>query len=159
MTTHISHSMTYNGDMETVRAMVLDKGFREEVCEAQRVLRHEVSVTEDAEATIVRVEQVQGAAGLPSFATKLVGEEITIIRTETWRGVYADVEVVIPGKPGEIRGTATLVEDGASITEDVELDVNVRIPLVGGKVEKLIADMLIKALNKEEKVGCARLSS
>ncbi|WP_168929715.1 DUF2505 domain-containing protein [Nocardioides sp. GY 10127] len=158
MSTHLSHALTYAGDTDTVRALLLDPGFREEVATRQKVLRHDVEVSEDGSTTVVRVEQVQPATGLPSFATKLVGEEITIVRTETWRGGVADVEVVIPGKPGEMTGTATLTEDGDSVVQHVELEVTVRIPLVGGKVEKLIGDMLLKALRVEEKVGNERLA-
>ena len=38
-------------------------------------------------------------------------------------------------------------------TETVELAVTVRIPLVGGKIETMIADMVKYALDKEHEVG------
>ena len=35
---------------------------------------------------------------------------------------HADVEIAIPGKPGEMAGTATLVEAGGRTTERVDLE-------------------------------------
>ena len=43
-------------------------------------------------------------------------------------------------------------------TETVDLDVKVSIPLVGGKIEDLIADLLLKALKVENQVGRDYLS-
>ena len=64
----------------------------------------------------------------------------------------------IPGKPGEMEGTARLSESGGATTETVDLDIKVGIPLVGGKIEGLVSDMLLKALRAENKVGRDYLS-
>ena len=53
-------------------------------------------------------------------------------------------------------GSITLVEAGGTTTETVDVEITVNIPLVGGKIETLIADMLRKALRAEEQ-GRARL--
>jgi hypothetical protein len=55
-------------------------------------------------------------------------------------------------------GSISLAEDGGTTTETVEGEIAVNIPLVGGKIEKLIADMLRKALRAEEKVARDYLS-
>ena len=70
----------------------------------------------------------------------------------------ADIEVTIPGKPGEMKGTAVVVESGGTTTETVDMTVKVGIPLVGGKIEGLISDLLLKALKAENKVGRDYLS-
>ena len=56
-------------------------------------------------------------------------------------------------------GTAVLeaTADGGTV-ETVELVVKVRVPLVGGKLEGLIADLLLKALKAEHHVGRDYLS-
>ena len=66
--------------------------------------------------------------------------------------------MTIPGKPGEMKGTARLTESGGVTTETVDLDIKVGIPLVGGKIEGLIADLLLKALKVENRVGRDYLS-
>jgi len=42
---------------------------------------------------------------------------------------------------------------GETCVETVDLTIKVNIPLVGGKIEGLIADLLLKALKAEHKVG------
>jgi hypothetical protein len=55
-------------------------------------------------------------------------------------------------------GTARLHESGGTTTESVTMDVKVGIPLVGGKIEGLISDLLLKALKAENRVGRDYLS-
>jgi hypothetical protein len=157
----LKHDLTYDAPASTVAAMLADPAFREEVVEAQHVLRPDVSVTGDpaAGSGTVQVEQVQTAQGIPSFARKFVGDEIVIVQDETWTSpTGADLRVAIPGKPGKMVGTIRLTESGDTTTETVALDITVNIPLVGGKIEDLVSDMLLKALRTEQKVGRDYLS-
>lgn len=148
--------LTYDASLEEVAAMLTDRTFRELVLERMRVVRGSVTV----EGGVVTIEQVQSSSGLPSFATRLVGDEIRIVQVESWRTTErADVDIAIPGKPGEMAGTATLVESGGRTTERVDLEVTVRVPLVGGKIEGLVADMLGKALDTEHHTGVEWLAA
>ena len=159
MSRRVRHDLTYDAPASAVLAMLHDPAFREEVCDATGVLRHDVSVTETGGRTLVVIEQVQTAAGIPSFARKFVGDEIEIVQKESWTDdTRADVDVTIPGKPGHMRGTATLVESGGTTTEQVDLEIKVNIPLVGGKIEGLIADMLLSTLKVENTTGRDYLS-
>jgi uncharacterized protein YndB with AHSA1/START domain len=155
------HELTYDASPDQVFAMLADPAFREAVCDAQGVLRHTVTVTGDASAGTlqVSVDQVQAAEGIPSFARRFVGDEINVVQTESWSSPeHGDIRVTIPGKPGEMSGTARLSESGGTTTETVTLDIKVSIPLVGGKIEGLVADMLLKALRTENVVGRDYLS-
>jgi hypothetical protein len=125
------------------------------------VLRHQVTVTPavDGVGKEVVIEQVQSADDIPSFARKLVGDEITIVQKEIWTDAErGDVYVTIPGKPGDMKGTVRLDEAGGRTTESVNLEIKVGIPLVGGKIEGLVADLLLKALKTENAVGRDYLS-
>lgn len=160
MAKRITHDLTYDAPATAVLDMLLDPAFRERVAEATGCLRSSVDISRDGDGAEVTFEQVQPAQGIPSFARKLVGDEITIVQRETWTSpTHADVHVTIPGKPGEMEGTATLSESGGVTTERVELTINVRIPLVAGKIEGLVADMLREALEAENVAGRAYLSS
>jgi hypothetical protein len=159
MTKRVRHHLTYDAPLADVAAMLADPAFREAVCERQRVLRSTV-VVEPAGAdavgagTRVSIDQVQAARGIPSFATKFVGDEIHIVQRETWRdATTADLTWTIPGKPGEMTGTSRLEESGGQTTQTVDLTVKVSIPLVGGKIEGLVADLLIKAMDAEARAG------
>ncbi|HEY1134557.1 MAG TPA: DUF2505 domain-containing protein [Nocardioides sp.] len=154
MAKRISHDLTYDAPIEDVLAMLLDEDFRRAVATEQRALRSTV----DIQGTTVRFETVQPAKGIPSFAQKFVGDEITIDQRETWTGHQAEVHVTIPGKPGEMKGTASLRAVDGGTVETVELEIKVSIPLVGGKIEGLIADLLGKALKAENRAGRAWLA-
>jgi hypothetical protein len=161
MTRRLTHELTYDAAAADVHAMLADASFREEVCDYQRVLRRLVTVEGDAtsDSLVVTIDQVQAAHGIPSFAKKFVGDEINIVQRETWMSIeHGQIHVTIPGKPGEMSGTSRLVETGGGTTQTVKLDIKVGIPLVGGKIEGLVADLLLKALKAENKVGRDYLS-
>ncbi|MBS2936931.1 DUF2505 domain-containing protein [Nocardioides sp. J2M5] len=150
MSTRLSKKLTYDASAEAVAAMLDDPAFREAVLERQKVVRGSVSIDGD----LVRIEQVRSASDIPSFARSFVGEEIVIVQTETWTSpTSADVGLAIPGKPGEATGGLVLVESGGRTTESIDLDLSVRIPLVGGKIEKLVAGLFSDALDVEHRVG------
>jgi hypothetical protein len=159
MATRVREELTYDAPAEAVHAMLNDAAFRERVCARMRVIRGTATVEPRGSASVVTIDQVQPATGLPSFATKLVGDEIRIVQQETWTSRdHADVHVTIPGKPGEMVGSADLVESGGRTVETVDLEIRVRVPLVGGRIEALVADMLRKALAAENAEGRAYLS-
>lgn len=150
MGTKLTKKLTYDASAEAVAAMLDDVAFREEVLERQKVLRGSAKV----EGDLVTIEQVRSSDGLPGFAQKFVGDEITIVQKETWTSsTSCDVDLAIPGKPGEATGTMRLVESGGTTTEEIDLVLTVRIPLVGGKIEGLIAGLFSEALDIEQAVG------
>ena len=155
MATRLTKTLTYDASAEAVAAMLDDTGFREEVLERQRVVRGSVSIEGDH----VTIEQVRSADDIPSFARSFVGDEILIVQTESWTSpTSADVRLAIPGKPGEAVGTLELVESGGSTTESIDLDLTVKIPRVGGKIEQRIAGSVSAALDVEQEVGREWLS-
>jgi hypothetical protein len=152
--------LTYDAPPDEVRAMLADPEFRAKVCEAMHVIRHDVTVEGAGAGMSVTVDQTQPASGIPSFARKIVGDEIHIVQTESWGSAdEADLLVQIPGKPGQFRGTISVDSDASGTTETVAGDIKVGLPLVAGKLEKLISDMLAAALRTENQVGRTWLSS
>lgn len=149
MSKHLTKELVYDASLEQVRAMLHDPAFREAVLERQKVVRGSVTV----EGDVVHVDQVQASAGLPSFVTKIVGNEIHIVRVERWRDDHAEIEFSTPGRPGEITGRSRLAVVGGQTVHTVTMDISVRVPLIGGKVEGVVATMLAKAYDKEHAVG------
>ena len=159
MSKRIRHDLTYDAPVAEVAAMLRDEAFREEVCDYQRVISKKVTVTPRGDGMDVVIDMVQPARGIPSFAQKFVGDSINIVQAESWSSpTQGDITVTIPGKPGEMKGTAVLEESGSGTVESVDLTVKVNIPLVGGKLEGLIAGLLEKALVAENTVGREWLS-
>ncbi len=150
MSTKLTKQLTYDAPAAAVTAMLDDPAFREAVLERQKVVRGSVDIDGD----VVTIEQVRSAHDIPSFARKFVGDEIVIVQKETWTSpTSADVELAIPGKPGEAAGSLTLTEAGGTTTESLDLELSVRIPLVGGKIEAMIAGLFRDALDREHEVG------
>lgn len=159
MSKRLQQKLVYEAPLAEVAAMLADTAFREEVCRNQRATSYDVSIEGDAGARTVRIQMDQPTDKVPSFAKKIVGESTTIVQTETWTSAdRGDIHVSIPGKPGEMRGTATLVETGGVTTETVDLDITVKIPLIAGKIEELLAKLLGSALRAEERTGKAWLA-
>ncbi|CAB4686144.1 MAG: DUF2505 family protein [Actinobacteria bacterium] len=160
MSKRLTHEMTYDAPPAQVAAMLADPAFRERVCDYQGVLAKTVTIVPEGEGKQVTIDQVQRAAGIPSFAKKFVGDEINIVQTESWASATkGDIVVTIPGKPGDMTGTVSLKESGGGTVETVDLTIKVGIPLVGGKIESLISELLLKALKAENKVGRDYLSA
>ena len=159
MATRLTHELTYDAPLTAVGEMLMDPAFRERVCDAIGALRKTVTIGPDGAGMKVVIDQVQPASGIPGFAKKFVGDEINLVQTEHWSDIESGrVEVVIPGKPGQMSGTITLREADGTTTETVDMEVKVGIPLVGGKIEALIADLLRKALRAENAVGRQHLA-
>ena len=154
MTRRVDTELVYTGaTVEQVAAMLLDPSFREAVCDYQGVLRRSASVGPAGGGQKLVLDFAHGVDRVPSFARKFVGDEIPIHQEETWTGPQADVHVTIPGKPGDMTGAIRLAQRGDEVVQTVGLQVKVGIPLVGGKIEELIAGLLGKAFRAENKVG------
>jgi len=160
MATRVVHELTYEAPLEDVAAMLADKAFREEVCVATQAIRYAVTVDGvQGDPMKVRIEYTQPTEGIPSFAKKFVGSETDIVQSETWTSPeHGDIRVTIPGKPGEMVGTAVLTEKDGVTTETVTLDIKVRIPVVAGRIEGLIGKILGSALRAENRTGAAWLA-
>jgi hypothetical protein len=151
----VSHTLTYPGTtVDDVFAMLGDPAYRTAVSEYQHVVDFRCDVTPDGDGMEVRVEQAHGTDRMPSFAQKFVGSEIRFVQTETWASpASATILVTIPGKPGEITGTETLTQSGDDVEQAIDMAVKVSMPLVGGKLEEMIAGFVGRVFEAENKVG------
>lgn len=150
----ITHSVRYAAPVAEVYAMLTDPAFREKASWAQDTT--DVTVTVRGES--VTIDMVQPNKDIPSFAKAIAGETSQAVQAETWRGgESADFSVTLPGKPGSITGTRKLVVDGDGTLDTFVGEAKVKVPLVGGKIEKLIAEKLKDGWNIEHTVGTAWL--
>jgi hypothetical protein len=151
----VSHTLTYPGTaVADVYAMLADPAYRKAVGEYQRVIDFSCDITPTGNGMQVRLEQAHGTDRIPSFAQKLVGGEIRFVQEESWSSPSAaDIHVSIPGKPGEMNGATTLTQAGADVVQQIDLAVKVGVPLIGGKLEELVAGFVTKSFDAENKVG------
>ncbi len=153
------HEMRYDAAPEEVFAMLGEAVFREQVCEAQHASECTATVDGVDYTMSVVVDQKRPSKGIPSFAKKFVGDTIHIRQREEWSSPrLATLDVSIPGKPAHMKGTISLRADGGGTVETVAGDVKVSIPLVGSKIEGLVAEILEHALLTEQRLGKAWLA-
>ena len=151
----IDHTLTYpDATVAEVYAMLTDPTYRTAVSVYQHVTDFSCEIRAEGDGADVAIEQAHGTDRIPAVAQKLVGSEIRFLQHETWASPDgADVEVTVPGKPGDIRGTIALAQEGADVTQHVDIEVRVSIPFVGGKVEDMIAGFVGRVFDAQNTVG------
>ena len=152
-----THENRYAASPDDVVAMLTDQGYRSSLKSRTRSAAHSVRITEEGGSTVVVVDQKLRTSGIPSFAKKLVGDTIQLVQREEWGGHEASFELSIPGKPGHMRGTVNVVADGDGAVERVSGEAKASLPLVGGKIEKLLVDLITQSLEREQAKGAAWL--
>ena len=152
--------LSYDAAPDAVFAMLSDRAYREKVLEARaEVVSYEVSLELSGAGFTLVTHQVQDTAGLPSIAKKFAGDTTQAVVTETWKdGSGATVEIVAPGKPTKTTGTLSLKAAGSGTVEVVDLDVKVKVPLIGGKLEALVVAEIESGYAAEQRVGTAWLA-
>jgi Protein of unknown function (DUF2505) len=152
----VTVALRYPGrSVEEVYDMLGDPEFRRAVCTYQGVEDSSVEISPyDDGSMTVSLDRTYGTAMVPSFARRLVGATIDLVQAEEWASpASATFDVTIPGKPGQMTGTARLEQSGPDAVETVTMEVRIGIPLVGGKLEDLVAGLLKDAFRAENKVG------
>ena len=152
------HELSYDAGPAEVFEMLADPAFREKVSEALGVVSSEVSIDRREDGFRLTNDQVQQTEGLPSFAKKFAGETTRAIQVEEWQDAAGgSLRIDAPGKPTSIEGTIELLPDGAGTIEVVELEIKVKVPLIGGKLEGLVEEQVRKGMDVEHEVGKAWL--
>ncbi len=79
---------------------------------------------------------------LPDFVKKFVPETAVITQTDTWdiAAMTGRLEVSIKGAPVKVVADMTLKNEGKGSANNLKWDVSCGIPLVGGKIEKIVVD-------------------
>lgn len=152
------HELAYAADTTAVLAMLTDPAYWDKVAVATGAISSVATVEADGAATRVVVDQEQEVVGVPSFAKKFVGDSTRAITTQVWSGTTASFSVDTPGKPTSINGTATVKAKGDGSVLVYDLDVKASVPLIGGKLEKLVLDLFKEGLDKEQSAGAAWLA-
>lgn len=154
MATSLEHRSAFPAPAATVFATLVDEAFlrarlREIGGKDAALLRH----TRTGDAVTFTLRQGVDAARLPSAARSLLRGDLVVEREERWRPdgerFAAATSVTITGVPGEIRGQSRIGDqrDGSLLV--VRAEVRVSIPLVGGKLEQVVAGQVTKLLATE----------
>lgn len=100
--------------------------------------------------------QVLHAARLPGLVSQFHRGDLNIRREEQWQPIRdgasrGTVQGAVSGAPVSLSGTATLATTGGGSRLSVHITVEVRVPLVGGKIESFIGTQLVDLLAAEQR--------
>lgn len=153
----------YEGSVEQVHQAFTDQTYwLERLADsgADRATLDSMKVGDDGSIDVVTT-QVLRRDRLPGMVTQFHPGDLSIVREEFWDPISesratATVTGAIPGAPVTLSGTAVLIpgENGGSRLE-FTATVEVRIPLVGGKVENFIGSQLVELLIAEQRFTTA----
>ncbi|WP_137812644.1 DUF2505 domain-containing protein [Gandjariella thermophila] len=156
MARRIEHRTSTPWDADRVHAALVDPAFLRDRLAAlggpgAELVEHRV----DDGAVTVRLRHGIPPEEVPAAVRPFLGSGLKLERIETWHGdgpgrYSGTVRLDTSGLPGEIAG-ATAVQNlpagGSELSVDGE--VKVSIPLVGGKIEDIVAEQVRKLLARE----------
>lgn len=104
-----------------------------------------------ADGTIlVKTIQNMRNDSLPGFIAKAIPSDLKVFRQETWRvagaELRADVAMHTTGAPISGTGTAGLAPTGQGSLLRFSGTIAVRIPLIGGQIEKYISSQIVEEI-------------
>lgn len=136
------HSFERNAD--AVMRMYVDRRFFERKYETTgardiRVLEHESSA---ARFRIKCRYTVNNEADLPELAKKFIGAETVVTQEDEWDIAARSGRLVLDlkGTPAKVTAAMHLGDEGVGCVNRMVWTVDCGIPLIGGKLERVIAD-------------------
>jgi hypothetical protein len=150
MPTRFEHRASFSAPAATVHATLTDRVFLEE--RLRKLGGKDAALVEHArDGAEVRLRLRQGvdAERLPSMARTFLKGDLVVEREERWGPDGGTGRATIVGVPGEISSRARLTDhaDGSELV--ITAEVRVGIPLVGGKIEGVIAEQVARLLTAE----------
>jgi hypothetical protein len=156
--TGMTYDQHFSADPATVMAMLRHPDYVRRKGERTGSTEVDVDVTESADGGVVITSTRSMPAEVPSYAAPFVGDSITITETQTWGPPAEDgsaeaAVTVVFDSPLAYRGRISLSPTADGVLLHNEGDFKASVPFVGGKVERVAAEMTQKYLAKEVTVG------
>lgn len=135
----VKGSHTYDAPVDRVLAMLSDASATAEKYEGMG--HRDVHVLEcerQGSALRVRTSRVVDV-DLPGFAKKVLKPTNTMVQTDEWReasdGAWEGTFTVeVKGAPVHTSGVMRLTPAGGSCTHEVTISIDVKVPLIGGRI-------------------------
>jgi hypothetical protein len=158
MPTSLDYEQSFPADPATVMTMLQDPAYVQRKAESTGAFDIEVEVVDNGDGTVTITSTRSMPAEVPSYATPFVGENLTITEVQTWGAAAADgsrtAQVTVDfHAPLSYRGTIELSGGDSSSVARNAGQFKANVPFVGGKVERVAAEMTEKYLAKEAKVA------
>lgn len=146
-----TQSVSYPGTVDEVVAMYLTPAYLER--------RFGQFVVEGSSTVSVEGERVSFAGTvrpelIPAAASRFVKSDLRVTFTEEWAtneaGATSRTSVTVDGAPVSVEATSTLSPSDAGSAREVSGNVSVRVPLLGGRIEKEAVTHLGRVVEREQ---------
>lgn len=147
---HLSFQHNYSGTPQQVVDLFRNPDFISDVARHSGASSHEVH----QEGDDIRLDMVLEA---PPEAARFTGRDVNLSMTFRWDdaasgdGRTGDVDVNVKGLPVAVDARCVLAPTTQGCRADYAGDLKVRIPLVGGKVERMVAPFITDAFSGIER--------
>lgn len=150
----------YPADVEQVLAMLADEEFLRHKAEA---LGHRdfavLDISETGGTTTITTKRTVPVA-LPDFARKFLSPTNETTQTDVWNAPAADGSrdgvwnIAVAGAPVRMSGTVRLGPAGSTgCTNTIRGQLKVAVPLVGGRLEKMLVEQTGRVIDAEGEFG------
>jgi hypothetical protein len=154
MASSLEHRSTFPVPATVVYSTLVDEAF---LTERLRTIGGKGAALLDhsrtGDRTVFRMRQGVDASRLPGAVRSILNGDLVVEREERWEPAGAEYSgtsaVSISGVPGEIRGRSRVAPRGDGTELVITAQVKVSIPLIGGKLEKVVAEQVGKLLATE----------
>ncbi|MGA9872591.1 MAG: DUF2505 domain-containing protein [Rhodococcus sp. (in: high G+C Gram-positive bacteria)] len=138
---------------EVHEALTSEEQWLARFAKAQKTDGYELTKHEDGGIT-VDIEEEVGTSELPGFVKKVITGRLLVTRTDHWGPFETDrADGTLAGGASAVKakveGTTTLRPSGSGTVLTVKGRTTVKIPLIGGKIEALINDMVKDMVDQE----------
>lgn len=150
-------SVEYSASAEQVHAAFADENYwNERLARSGADTATLDSLKSEGGGLEIVTTQVLRSDRLPGIVSQFHRGDLRIVRTERWSAVAdgaSEGTVVgsIPGAPVTLSGTARLHTGAKGSRQDLKVSVEVKIPLVGGKIEGFVGGKLMDLLSAEQR--------
>jgi uncharacterized protein DUF2505 len=150
MPSRFEHRATFAAPVDTVYSTLVDEAFlaarlRDIGGKDAALLDHRTS----ADGAAYKLRQGVDANRLPGAVRSILSGDLVVEREERWQARESAGRATINGVPAEIRSRGRLASKGDTTELVVSAEVKVSIPLIGGKIEKVVVEQVAKLLAAE----------
>ena len=154
MSTPVQSTFQSPGSVEAVFGTLTAASWAQRKADALRDGSRVVQREDRPDGGLLFVVSRELPSGVPGFLERFLPADGRVVQTDDWapaRGGerHGSWRVEIPGAPARLGGTMRLEPLPVGSRYTIEGEVSVKVPLVGGKAERFIAEMVHKLAAKE----------
>ncbi|PRY14757.1 DUF2505 domain-containing protein [Kineococcus rhizosphaerae] len=155
MPVQFSERSEFSAAPDAVFAVLVDPAFLRARAEGDETVAHTESVAQDGDATVVTTSRTVRTDVLPAAAAKFIGATAVVDQVERWGPPEPDgtrrarLTLTVRSAPVELVATTVLAPTPGGSAAQLDGSLTVRVPLLGGQVEKAALPGLLQLIRSE----------